>query len=61
MTELEQLINEIEELRAKMIKVKEVKKVYSDPEVVAVSQELDILLNRYQEILLKISTDDPSK
>ncbi|TGE33026.1 aspartyl-phosphate phosphatase Spo0E family protein [Desulfosporosinus sp. Sb-LF] len=51
MSELEKLIEKIEELRSKLIKIKE-GKAYSDPEVVAASQELDSVLDKYQEKLL---------
>lgn len=56
MSELEELIKQIEELRIKMIKIKEGKS-YSDLEVVASSQELDIVLDRYQEMLMKNKLD----
>ena len=49
---LNDLINQIEELRIKLIKIKE-GKAYTDPEVVAASQELDEVLDKYQESLLK--------
>ena len=44
---LKKLIKEIESLRAKMINIKE-GKYFSDPEVVAASQDLDVVLNKYQ-------------
>jgi hypothetical protein len=44
---LKKLINEIERLRAKMINIKE-GKYFTDPEVVAASQDLDVVLNKYQ-------------
>jgi len=47
MCRLKKLIKEIERLRAKMIKIKE-GKYFTDPEVVAVSQDLDVVLNKYQ-------------
>ncbi len=50
--EIEELIKRIEELRLSMIKVKE-GRTYTDPEVVAASQELDAVLDKYQEILNK--------
>lgn len=52
MSEIGELIQQIEELRMKMIQIKEGKS-YTDPEVIAASQELDSLLNKYQEILMK--------
>jgi hypothetical protein len=52
MSEIEELIKQIEALRLNMIKVKE-GKAYTDPEVVAISQELDNILDKYQEMLMK--------
>jgi len=46
------LIQQIEELRSILIKVKE-GRPYTDPEVVAASQALDEVLDKYQELLLK--------
>lgn len=57
MTELDDLINQIEELRSSMIKLKEGRS-YTDPEVVAASQELDSVLNKYQVLLMKINKVD---
>jgi len=51
-SEIEELIKQIEELRLSMIKIKE-GKTYTDPKVVAASQELDTVLNKYQEMLRK--------
>ena len=52
MSELEELIKQIEELRQSMIKIKEGKS-YTDPKVVAASQELDAVLNKYHVMLMK--------
>ncbi|MDR3541530.1 MAG: aspartyl-phosphate phosphatase Spo0E family protein [Desulfosporosinus sp.] len=52
MSEIEELIKEIEELRLNMIKVKEGKS-YSDPEVIKASQKLDAVLNEYHARLMK--------
>jgi hypothetical protein len=60
MPELEELIRQIEELRLNMIKIKEGKS-YTDPEVVAASQELDAVLDKYQVILMKIKKADKEK
>ena len=49
---LKELIKKIEELRLNMIKIKE-GKIYIDPEVVAASQELDAILDKYQEMIEK--------
>ena len=50
-SEIEKLLKQIEELRFYMIKIKE-GKTYTDPEVVAASQELDAILDKYQEIIM---------
>jgi len=44
---LKKLIEQIEGLRAKLIKIQE-GKYFTDPEVVAASQDLDVVLNKYQ-------------
>jgi len=49
--ELEKLIKEIEKLRLYMIQIKEGKS-FTDPEVVAASQQLDAALNKYQEMVM---------
>ena len=51
-SEIEELIQQIEELRLNMIKIKEGKS-YLDPEVVAASQELDAVLDKYQVMLME--------
>ena len=56
MSELEEIIKQIEELRSSMIRIKEGKS-YTDPEVVAASQELDNVLDRYQGILMRIARE----
>ena len=57
MSEIEELIKRIEELRLNMIKAKEGRS-YTDPEVVATSQALDDVLDKYQEMLMKKSKKD---
>ncbi len=57
MSELEELIKQIEELRSTMIKLKEGKS-YTDPEVITASQMLDAVLDKYQEMLIKIKKAD---
>ncbi|MDQ7092214.1 aspartyl-phosphate phosphatase Spo0E family protein [Desulfosporosinus sp. PR] len=52
MSEIKELIKRIEELRLNMIKVQE-GRAYTDPVVLAASQELDDVLDKYQEMLLK--------
>lgn len=49
---INQLIKQIEELRFNLIKIKE-GRAYTDPEVVAASQALDQVMDKYQELLLK--------
>jgi hypothetical protein len=51
-SKLKALIKEIEILRSKMIELKE-GRYYSHPEVVAASQDLDIVLDKYQLMLRK--------
>ena len=57
MFELEEIIKQIEELRLSMIKIKEGKS-YTDPEVVAASQVLDVALDKYQVMLMKMKKVD---
>lgn len=57
MSEIEELVNRIEELRLNMIKAKE-GRAYTDPEVVATSQELDDVLDKYQEMIMKKAEKD---
>lgn len=52
MSEISELIKRIEELRVNVIKTKE-GRAYTDPAVVAASQELDVVLDLYQEMLMK--------
>ena len=54
MSEIEELIKRIEKLRLNMIKAKEGRS-YTDQEVVATSQELDAVLDKYQEMLMEKS------
>ncbi|WP_407312135.1 aspartyl-phosphate phosphatase Spo0E family protein [Desulfosporosinus sp. SB140] len=54
MSELEEQIQQNEELRLNMIKIKEGKS-YTDPEVITASQELDAVLDKYQELMMKKS------
>ena len=57
MSELDELIKQIEELRLSMIKIKEGKS-FSDPEVITASQMLDAVLDKYQVMLMKIKRAD---
>ena len=52
MSELEELIKKIEVLRSNMIRIKEGKS-YTDPEVITASQELDVVLDKYKEMMMK--------
>lgn len=52
MSKVEELIEEIEELRSRLIKIKEGKS-YTDPEVIAASQLLDAVLDKYQMMMMK--------
>jgi hypothetical protein len=56
LSELEELIKQIEELRSNLIKIKEGKS-FTDPEVIAASQELDVVLDKYQVMLMKKKAD----
>lgn len=53
---IKELIKQIEELRLDLIKIKE-GRTYSDPDVVAASQKLDKVLDKYQE-LVKLNKND---
>ncbi|TGE39803.1 aspartyl-phosphate phosphatase Spo0E family protein [Desulfosporosinus fructosivorans] len=57
MSEIEELINRIEELRLNMIQAKEGRN-YTDPEVIATSQALDDVLDKYQEMIMKKAEQD---
>ena len=48
MSEIQELIKQIEELRLNMIKIKEGKS-NSDPEVLTASRELDEVINKYMK------------
>jgi hypothetical protein len=50
MSEIKELINQIEELRKKMIKIKEGKS-FIDPEVLAASRKLDEVLDKYHVMI----------
>jgi len=49
--DLDELLKEIEKLRLYMIQIKK-SKSFTDQEVVAASQALDAVLNKYQEMLM---------
>ena len=57
MSEIEELIKQIEELRFSTNKVQEGKS-YTDPEVMAACHELHVALDRYQGILMRKSDKD---
>ncbi|MBP2632613.1 MAG: Spo0E like sporulation regulatory protein [Firmicutes bacterium] len=50
LSELEEVLKSIEELRGKLNKIAEGRKL-SDPQVVSASQMLDALLNEYQKLM----------
>ncbi len=50
MSEMEEILKQIEELRASMIKLNDEKSL-TDPEVVTASQMLDAVLNEYYKML----------
>jgi len=51
LTEINEILKQIEELRKSMIRIQE-GKLLTDPEVIAASQLLDAVLNKYYEILI---------
>ena len=53
MSELEELLKQIEELRLSMFKIKEGRS-FTDPEVIIASKMLDAVLDKYQDMLMKI-------
>jgi len=55
-SELNEIVNQMEELRSSTIKVQE-DKSSTNPEVVAACHELHTALDRYQEILMRIKED----
>lgn len=57
MSELHELIKQIEELRVRLLKIK-AGKSYTDPEVVAASQDLDAVLNKYQVLLMNLKMEN---
>ncbi|MCO1604065.1 aspartyl-phosphate phosphatase Spo0E family protein [Desulfosporosinus nitroreducens] len=57
MSELDEIVNQIEELRSSTIKVKE-DKCYTNLEVVAACHELHTALDRYQGILMRVKEED---
>jgi len=59
-SELKELIKQIEELRSRIIKAKEGRS-YTDSEVIDASQELDAVLDKYQEMMIKNTVDTDQK
>ncbi|SDH60391.1 aspartyl-phosphate phosphatase Spo0E family protein [Desulfosporosinus hippei] len=53
MSNLDEIVNRIEELRSRTIRIQE-DKSYTDPEVVAACHELHSILDRYQGIIMRI-------
>ena len=60
MSELDEIINQIEELRLSTLKVQEGKS-YTNSEVVAACHELHANLDRYQGMLMRIEEQLPSR
>lgn len=56
MSELDKIVNQIEELRSSTIKVQKYNSS-TDPEAVAACHELHTALDRYQGILIRIKDD----
>ena len=50
--QIEELLKQVEELHLSMIQIKENKSLI-DQEIITESQILDIILNNYQEVLMK--------
>lgn len=57
MSEISELVTRIEELRLNMIETKK-GRAYTDPAVIAASQELDKVLDQYQEMIMKEGEND---
>ena len=53
LSEIEELIKQIEELRSNMIKIIE-RKSFSDSEVITASKMLDAVLDTYHEMLMRM-------
>ncbi|EIW17253.1 MULTISPECIES: aspartyl-phosphate phosphatase Spo0E family protein [Pelosinus] len=52
MPEIEEILNKVEELREKLNKLAQNKnEKLTDPKIIAVSRELDILLNTYHKLM----------
>lgn len=54
---IDELIKEIEALRLELINIK-VGRAYTDPDVVTASQKLDVVLNKYQELVKLNESND---
>jgi Spo0E like sporulation regulatory protein. len=52
MTEIEELLKQVKELHLSMVKIKQSKSL-TDLEVLTQSRILDIILNNYQEVLMR--------
>jgi recombinational DNA repair ATPase RecF len=53
MSEIEEILNKVEELRAKLNKFAEdTSRNFTDPEIVSVSRKLDALLNTYHKLMM---------
>jgi iron-sulfur cluster repair protein YtfE (RIC family) len=53
MPEIEEILNKVEELREKLNKLAQNKnEKLTDPKIIAVSRELDVLLNTYHKLMM---------
>lgn len=52
MSEIEELLKQVEKLHLSMIKIKSGKSLM-DQDIITESQILDVILNNYQEVLMK--------
>lgn len=53
MPEIEEILSKVEELRVKLNKFAEDEsKNFTDPEIVSVSRQLDVLLNTYHQLMM---------
>lgn len=53
MSSIKEIIRKIEELRQLMYQLMNERTVLTDPDLVALSQEIDMLLNEYNELKIK--------
>jgi iron-sulfur cluster repair protein YtfE (RIC family) len=62
MPEIEEILNKVEELREKLNKLAQNKnEKLTDPKIIAVSRELDVLLNTYHKLMTNKMIKSKSK